>query len=385
MTDVVEKNKVLIEIEKICEPYVENPDFFYKTTKEAFIILKKLDETAVSKDTREMVVGSYFLVVDIFNRYNPSKNIKDPRYEKGKIAFDLKLNWWIVGWKKVRNAYLSDIDITKIEGIHIDYFLESGGIQRKCYVKNGKLEGVCKIWYDNGKKKSETFYKNGKKDGLEETWFINGEKGTLCFYKKDKKNGIYEARTKSGRIINKWIYKNDKLDGICESWSNCGHGYVGYSYCKELYKNGKIINEEMIDKYNIKKISSYKNNVKWGIYKEFYEDGTLKLETTYKNGFMNGIYKTWHQNGIKSILCHYKKNELHGVYKTWYENGVKESKCCYKNGRINGEHKIWHHTGKLIEKKHFDNGILHGLNETWSIDDKTYTSQMYRKGIKVEI
>ena len=61
----------------------------------------------------------------------------------------------------------------------------------------------------------------------------------------------------------------------------------------------------------------------YGKYKEWYENGQLKINANYnEKGKLNGVYKKWYGNGNLFIYANYnKKGKLNGVYKRWYSNG----------------------------------------------------------------
>ncbi len=58
-----------------------------------------------------------------------------------------------------------------------------------------------------------------------------------------------------------------------------------------------------------------------GEYKEWWNDGQIRIQTNYVNGIRNGEYKSWWPNGHIYIQCTYIKGEFHGEYKTWYRDG----------------------------------------------------------------
>jgi antitoxin component YwqK of YwqJK toxin-antitoxin module len=60
----------------------------------------------------------------------------------------------------------------KIEG-HVKEYYENGSIKIEESYKNGKAEGIAKIYYENGKIKEEASFKNGKRYGLK-FYFLNG-------------------------------------------------------------------------------------------------------------------------------------------------------------------------------------------------------------------
>ncbi len=49
-------------------------------------------------------------------------------------------------------------------------------------------------------------------------------------------------------------------------------------------------------------------------------------------------------------------HEMDGEYKEWYENGQLRIHSFYKEGRVHGEYKRWTDTGELEERAFFNRG-----------------------------
>ena len=84
--------------------------------------------------------------------------------------------------------------------------------------KDGKLEGLCRDWRENGQLYSEGNYKEGKLEGLKRKWYENGQLQ-------------WEEN-----------YKDGKLEGLCRDWHENGQ-----LYSEGNYKDGKPISEECFD------------------------------------------------------------------------------------------------------------------------------------------
>ena len=116
------------------------------------------------------VEGQQQLISDITERYS-NGNIQSITY-----------------YKKTRDG----IEKFKEEGY--DY---KGQNESEIHYKDGKLDGLFTIWYENGQKKSEKTYKDDKEDGLSTRWYENGQKrfeetwkdGELISYKYWNEDG----------------------------------------------------------------------------------------------------------------------------------------------------------------------------------------------------
>lgn len=76
--------------------------------------------------------------------------------------------------------------IFKDERMYREIISHRGQIVSEYYVKNGKLEGVCKDYYKNGQLSSEENYKNGKLEGLSKWYYENGKLMEEVYIKNGK-------------------------------------------------------------------------------------------------------------------------------------------------------------------------------------------------------
>jgi len=75
------------------------------------------------------------------------------------------------------------------------------------------------------------------------------------------------------------------------------------------------------------------NGKKEGIYKEWFYNGTLKIECNYINGMKNGFYKEYdNYDGSLSLECTFIDDKLNGIYKEYYENGILWKEKYYIDG-----------------------------------------------------
>jgi antitoxin component YwqK of YwqJK toxin-antitoxin module len=163
----------------------------------------------------------------------------------------------------------------------------------------------------------------------------------------------------AGKKIGEWKYYNTK--GILTeifTYSNDGKEIRNGIY-KSFYENGTIRAEGIMkdDEFN-------------GPYKMYYENGKLSLEGTKKDDYYNGIYKEFYENGKIRKEGIMKDDEFTGPYKEFYENGIKKIEGIIKS-KFNSPYKEYHENGRIkIEgmrinnlfngkyKEFYDNGKL---------------------------
>ncbi len=121
------------------------------------------------------------------------------------------------------------------EGLWKYYHQESKIIMTSENYKKGKLNGIKKIFYNDGSLAEELIFLDGKRNG------------------NYKKFGINE------KILEDLNYKNDELHGIAKFYDGLGNLILEGQYKEGLksgtwktYENGKIVKEEKAAKFNSK-------------------------------------------------------------------------------------------------------------------------------------
>jgi antitoxin component YwqK of YwqJK toxin-antitoxin module len=209
-------------------------------------------------------------------------------------------------------------------------YYPNGKISSEGYMRNGKPDGYWKTYYPSGVMKSEG---NRTNFLLDSVWVFYNESGDTTekvSYVLGKRNGYTVTFNTSevkdpmqrGHILSRELYVNDNKEG----WS--------YSY----YPDGKVKEESL-----------YTNNKRNGVTNEYDPNGVLITVMTYKNGFLTdreklnrkddkglkqGIWRTYYENGKIKSEAYYVNDLLSGQYKEFDENGNIKVKLQYAKGAI---------------------------------------------------
>lgn len=114
------------------------------------------------------------------------------------------------------------------------------------------------------------------------------------------------------------------------------------------------------------------NNLKQGIWREFWSNGDLKLETSYKDGKKDGLEITWYDHPdcveqeafykdgkLDGTVTHYSKRcrkdffetykngVKHGLELEYYNNGYLKAEGVYKNGSLDGYYSVYDRKGRF--------------------------------------
>jgi antitoxin component YwqK of YwqJK toxin-antitoxin module len=113
------------------------------------------------------------------------------------------------------------------------YHFESKQLMSKEFYKNGKLEGVRKVFYKDGTLAEETNYVNGIKEGNSKTY------------------------SEKGQLIDAHIYKNGQYDGIASYYDGLGNKMYEGSFVNgkrvgtwKFFEKNKVIKQVKASKFS---------------------------------------------------------------------------------------------------------------------------------------
>ena len=220
----------------------------------------------------------------------------------------------------------------------------------KVIYKDGKIDGLIKILYEDGSLKSEINFTNGKRNGQEKEYYKSGKLKAEYTNLDNLMNGDYISYYENGEINSQGKYK----DGIqIGDW-------VYYN------KYGEKTEEMFYDE----------KGKKTGIYKQYDIDGILFNEIDYKNG--NPIaYHFFDKNG--AVLKDVKKSKGSFIYEGFYADGVNSSKGNYllEDGK-DGKWEYFDINGNLHSVEYFSKGKLVGDETFYFTDGKLKTEMSYK-------
>ena len=71
-----------------------------------------------------------------------------------------------------------------------------------------------------------------------------------------------------------------------------------------------------------------------GLYTAWHNNGIKMVERTWVNGLRNGPFQTWGDSGVLGSRGYNADNVRHGLFEEFYANGKKKSAVEYKKGKI---------------------------------------------------
>ena len=222
----------------------------------------------------------------------------------------------------------------KADGYWKNYY-KNGKIKIEGNRKNFQLDSVWKFYSEKGKITKSVNYLEGKKSGYTFNYDTNQRVSSKEAFVNDIKQGNSFTYYPSGKTKLVMPYLKGKPDGYAYEYSEDS---VIISIMK--YQGGVLAS---VDRLNRKD----ENGKKQGVWKEFYEDGKVKEEKKYKDDVVDGYVKTYDNKGNltntekfsngKQIKNAPELAKL-DVYKDYYEDGTMKYEGGYINGMPVGTH-----------------------------------------------
>lgn len=158
---------------------------------------------------------------------------------------------WLGG--RLRFRYLNK------EGTHAEAIERYGNGQLKFryLVCRGQLDGLGRIWYEDGNLQCEEEYVNGRLCGIKRAWHHNGVLEAEIYYKNGLRDGSYKLWHENGKPREVSVYVNGNYEGARTVWYPSG---LTRLQCH------------------------YRANMRHGVEKKWDEDGKLQSNKTYARG-----------------------------------------------------------------------------------------------------
>ena len=282
--------------------------------------------------------------------------------------------------------------------------------------KNDVKDGLMRNFYKTGEIKSTTPFINGRQEGTSYEYSkdstITGistfKGGILQSYEKinqrdkeNRKQGIWKEFHENNEIKKEQKFNDDSLDGYVKEFDNKGNLLVTkkYNFGKQVFNAPEIANVE--------------------VYREVYEDGTLKYEGVYSDSLPIGT----HYKYVKKMRCDsslFKRDDTTdiyirrmvcrnvpfpdsaieyfdgtlvangavdslrnriGIWSEYHNTGEFKGKGLYKEGERVGDWEFFYASGKLEQKGKYDKkGRAQGVWNWYYESGKLWRREVYING-----
>ncbi|CDZ79857.1 MORN repeat variant [Candidatus Rubidus massiliensis] len=146
-------------------------------------------------------------------------------------------------------------------------------------------------------------------------------------------------------------------------------------YERDSNGNIKAIVTSYYPNGTIKQYLEILNNRAFGVYREWFSDGVLKVEahiiggnpdlgpSAEKTWLFDGICKAWDEKGNLEAEIFYCKGELEGVSSYYHKNGNLWKRVPFQKNAIQGCYEIYLSDGSLLQTTSYQKNKKHGLSK----------------------
>ena len=108
-------------------------------------------------------------------------------------------------------------------------------------------------------------------------------------------------------------------------------------------------------------IANFVDGKEQGVWKKFYDNGSLKEKRSFENGRKTGEYVAYWENGLQQLQYFFENDVYEGTCREWNRDGTLIKEMNYKNGYEKGSQKMFYDNGKVRSNYTIINGRRYGL------------------------
>ncbi len=236
----------------------------------------------------------------------------------------------------------------KPDGYWKNYY-KNGKLKIEGNRKNFQLDSIWKFYDEKGRITKSIHYSVGKKEGLSSIYDTLGIVVLSENYSNDVKEGLSKTFYRSGITKNTSIFVKGKKEGLSYDFSE-----DSLITAISVYKGGILQSFEKINQKD-------QNDKKQGVWKEFYADKQIKKEQRFNDDSLDGYVKEYDKKGnlISTKKYSYGRQILNApeianveIYREVFEDGTLKYEGVYSDGVAIGTHY------KYIQKRRCDSSLF---------------------------
>ena len=275
-------------------------------------------------------------------------------------------------------------------------------------------DGPVKIYYPNGQVSSEGIIKKGKPDGYWKTYYVTGvikSEGLRSNFSLDSTWRFYNQSGELTEIIN-YQFGNRSGFSIKYVYNNPNQPGIRTLISKELYINSKREGNSYYY-YNTGELREsvyYLDGKRHGKAREFDKDSTIitilqyndnylisreKINRKDKSGQKQGLYKSFYEDGSLKMEENYLDNELHGYFREFDDMGDLLQAMRFEKGALIEEldeeakeiidfKRTYDAQGRIVFSGAYLEGVPRGIHRFFDTTETIINSYIYNeKGQKI--
>ena len=204
------------------------------------------------------------------------------------------------------------------------------------------------------------------------------------------RQGYWEAVDSRGQLVFAGYFKDDRPVGemrrffptgelrVIMNYDNTGVNARARFFWPEggLAAEGNYVNmqRDSVWTYYLQGVQGISSRIEYsagkrnGLEQRFYLNGIVADETTWKDDLKEGAWKQYFDNGQLKLVATHVNNKIEGSFKTYFPNGKIETEGFYINGTPEGNWIRNDEEGNYLATIKYENGIITNLEELEEAD-----------------
>ena len=106
----------------------------------------------------------------------------------------------------------------------------------------------------------------------------------------------------------------------------------------------------------------------------------LVKRSLYRDGVRHGVSRSWYENGQLAYERRFREGTEAGTHRGWYDDGQFKFDHHFRNGVLEGTARDWFPDGTLYKEFHYERGYESGAQRMWCVDGTVRANYVVRDG-----
>jgi antitoxin component YwqK of YwqJK toxin-antitoxin module len=196
----------------------------------------------------------------------------------------------------------------------------------------GQKQGYWKKLDREGNLIYKGFFKDGRPVGKMERYYENGTKRAVLIYPEGTEITRAKIYYRSGALAATGNYRRMLKDSVWRYYSYYSKDLMYLENYSMGRKDGESV--KFYPGGQIAEITTWKQDMKQGLWTQFFEDSTHRLVSWHESNQIHGKYQVYNRNQILVLDGEYRLGKMHGTWHFFDDNGREERTLQYENGKL---------------------------------------------------
>jgi len=199
--------------------------------------------------------------------------------------------------------------------------------------KEGRRQGIWRLYDDEGNLKFTGEYYNGKPVSDFKFYYPNGKTRAVITHQDSGRIAYARNYYTNGRLMATGKYIDQKKDSTWLYYSELDGALSAEEQYKDARKEGTW-KTYYPEEGGVAEEYTYVNDIKQGPWIQYFTDGKVKSKGTYIDDLLEGSFIIYHLNGMVEISGFYKNSVKDGIWVYMKETGEMEKREVYREGLL---------------------------------------------------